>query len=183
MQLIAGGDARGGVVTDAKCAGQRAVEECRHVFTNRLELRIKRFARGKSQRVPKGRRLLCIARQGLCLQVVAILQYMFNTAQKSVMLREFLRLLRRDFSGLRQRGQRRNCRLDSQTRIAPTTHQLPQLRAEFQLANATATQFDIVLIVLLGAQLCVQFTHTGDRVKVEITAEHKWRGQFGQRPG
>ena len=92
------------------------------------------------------------------------------------MRREFLRLWPGDVSGLCQRVERRNRRFDTQARIAPAANQLPQLRAEFQLSNAAACELDIVRIVLLGAQLRMQLAHARDRIKIEITAEHKWHG-------
>ena len=98
------------------------------------------------------------------------------------MRRQQLRLIERNFPGYGERCERGHGGLDAKGRVATTTHQLPQLRAKFKLANAAAAKLDIVLIILLGAELRVQLTHAGDRVKIEITSKYKRRSQRSQRP-
>ena len=143
---------------------------------------LKRVAGGETKRLRQTSQLQRVARQGLRLQVVAILQNVFCATQKSVVCGQQLRLIQRNFPCNGKGCERGYGGLDSKAGVPTATNQLPQLRAEFQLANAAATELDVALIVLLGTQLCVQFAHARDRVKIKITTEHKRCGQRSQRP-
>jgi hypothetical protein len=131
-------------------------------------------AHGMRQRRP----LFRVDRHRVSLRVVAILQAVFEFAQKTIGLRELHAHGRRDQAvrrGVPQHGERRP---HAETRILTATNQLKHLRAEFDLTNAAAAELDVVGLVRphrcaalrLLADLQMQRADRADHAEVEIAA-------------
>ncbi len=113
-------------------------------------MRLKRGPVRKPHRLGVSESITVRTRQRLCLLIVAVLQNVFRATQPTVMRRQQLALRLHDLACADQRSESRQRGANAQRQVTPTTHQLPKLRAELQLANAAAPKFDVVRRVFLG---------------------------------
>ena len=70
--------------------------------------------------------------------------------------------------------------------VLPATHQLKQLRSEFDLADAAGAEFDVVLHVApldFAAHLLVQVAQRFEGAVIEVAPEHEMPGEFGEFGG
>src|SRR5215469_4605733 len=119
------------------------------------------------------------------LRVVDHLQAMFDTTQKTIGFGEIVRSPVRDVAGGGQRIERRNGSTLPQFRLPAAPDELLRLRKEFDLADATAAEFDVVAgdgngrAAALRMNLPLDRMNVLDRGKVEMLApqERRQRGQ------
>jgi hypothetical protein len=122
--------------------------------------------------------LLRVDRHRMSLRVIAILQAVFELAQKTIGMRELHTHGRRNQAVRRRVAQHGERRPHAESGILTATNQLEHLRAEFDLTNAAAAELDVVGLVRphrratlrLLADLQMQRADRADHAEVEITA-------------
>ncbi len=123
---------------------EERVERFRHRRAMRLERTRERVVIGEIHRLGDGSLVLRGARQGLRLLVVVVLQAMLEAAQELVGARERRGAPRVDEAARGHRGERGARGRRAQRRVAPAAHQLEELHAELDLADAARADLDVV---------------------------------------
>ena len=165
------GDARRGRVRGLRF--EERVERLLHGGAMRRERAIERVPVRKVHRLGDRRPMLGRARQGLRLLVVVVLQPMLEAAQERVRLREHFGTRRIDQPARGRGGEGGACRCRAQRRVAPAAHELEELHAELDLANAARADLDVVGLSAPARRLedaPVQVAQRLEQPEIEIAA-------------
>ena len=131
----------------ARVRGRRLeerVERLRDRRAMRLERVREHLVIGEIHRLGDRRLVFRHARQGLRLLVVVVLQAMLEAAQERVRVRERRGAPRVDEAARGERGERGARRGRAQRRVAAAAHELEELHAELDLADAARADLDVV---------------------------------------
>ncbi|MDZ7651107.1 MAG: hypothetical protein U5L03_00290 [Burkholderiaceae bacterium] len=154
---------------------------------SRGEIALHQLVRRQAKQRRHARALLGGGWDQVRLRIIDVLQRMLEPAQEHVLLGQPRAGGRRQQVQLRQHCKRAERALATQARLASAAHHLERLRDELDLADAAAAELDVVLVravaggaarallLRLGADHLVQATQRGDRIEVEILAEHERR--------
>ena len=146
-----------------------------------------RIAVGKPEKAGEPLKLLALIGQRMGLLVGHHLQPVLDLAQEAVRLSQVARRLAGDPAALGEVLQRDQGLPAAQFGMPAARDQLLGLHEEFDLADAAASELDVVpfdrdlVVALVGRHLALHRVHVGDRAVVEILAPHEGRDLAQER--
>ncbi|MGF6664398.1 hypothetical protein QF000_006066 [Paraburkholderia atlantica] len=169
---------RAAAVAAAHLVGENLVELLFDELAMRVELRHQFRIVVAAHRARERRAVFCIDGHRVSLRVVAILQTMFELAQKAIRLRQ-LHAHRGVHQPMRGRvAQHRERRPHAKAGVLAAADQLEHLRAEFDFTDAAAAELDVVGLVgahrrtalRLLADLQMQRADRADHAEIQIAS-------------
>ena len=168
---------------------QQGIKLLRHHLSVVVELVQKRTGVAKTQGAGNPGQVIVLRRQHMGLLVVQVLNAVLDAAQKVVGLAQGLHLVGRHQARFEQALQGRLRGTGAQFGELTAPHHLQQLHSEFNFADTTARQLDVmrplgVACSALGgvlADLAVQAAQRIEHAVVQITPKHKRRNHRAQR--
>ncbi len=157
-----------------------------HVVQMREQDLRESFAASEAHELSEAFKRLLVGRQGMGLLVCHHLQPVLDGAQKPIGGIELVTRTGLDPAVLRERLQCRQGLARAQRRIAAAGDQLLGLHEELDLANAAASELDVVslyrdlAVAAVDVDLLLHGVHVGERRIVEILAPDEWL-EFGQQ--